>query len=767
VIAARPDIRYRGSNAELIRSRAPEVILSGPAGTGKSLAALHKLHRCAVKYPGMRALIARKTREALTQSVLVTLEDKVLSRAWYHRIAAGMQRRVRQSYRYPNGSEIVVGGLDKPSKVMSTEFDLIYVNEATETAENDWESLSSRLRNGRMPYQQILGDTNPDAPTHWIRQRANGGNLLLLESRHEDNPEYFGPDGWTDAGERYLARLERLTGVRYLRLRKGVWAGAEGQIYDEWDEVVHHIDRFDIPADWMRHRSIDFGYTNPFVCHWWAVDHDGRSYLYRELYGTGRLVSDWAGDIAVLSHGERIEWTVADHDAEDRATLDACGIPTLPAHKAVKPGIEAVQKRLRKADDGKPRLFMLKGCTVSRDPRLVEAKKPASTAEEIGAYIWAPALSNRAPKEEPRKVDDHGCFPAGTIVSTNLGDIPIEQVRDGDRVLTRYGWYFVAAAGISGFRKWAYRVKFSDGLTLTGTPDHPIWTENRGWVRLDALQYGDIMDTVEYHISSVAERAWEETKKHLLSSSSTVSSIVDTRIRPTERIGLTSQQPAAVASIGPSGSTTTGRSRTDGTSTTRTATRSTMISAISNAGRSPIISASIPPSITMIPPIGTKSSNISGESGPLPANGTGRRKAGPGIGSTGGGRGRGVGLLGRLASNAARRIRRGAIAGRSDFVRPTADPPHGGDPGSTTWSVPVPFVRPPSRSTPTLDRGPAPVFVVSVSEREPCDRVYNLTVDGPHEYYANGILVSNCDALRYFVAQLDDVAGVVDKVGVW
>jgi hypothetical protein len=59
------------------------------------------------------------------------------------------------------------------------------------------------------------------------------------------------------------------------------------------------------------------------------------------------------------------------------------------------------------------------------------------------------------------------------------------------------------------------------------------------------------------------------------------------------------------------------------------------------------------------------------------------------------------------------------------------------------------------------------VFVVSVSEREPCDRVYNLTVDGPHEYYANGILVSNCDALRYFVAQVDDVAGVVDKIGVW
>ena len=309
MIAAPQQIRYRGNNAEVIRSRAPEVILSGPAGTGKSLACLHKLHRCAIKYPGMRALICRQTRESLTQSVLVTYEDKVLSPAWYQRIAAGVQRRVRQSYRYPNGSEVVVGGLDKPSKVMSTEFDLIYTNEATETTENSWESLGSRLRNGMMPYQQMLGDTNPDAPTHWIKKRAARGQVLLLESRHEDNPHLWGNGEWTTSGREYvLERLERLTGVRYLRLRKGVWAGAEGQIYDEWDEAVHHIGPMEIPADWRRFRSIDFGFTNPFVCQWWAVDSDGRCYLYREMYGSGRIVSDWAGGYcSTLSADENIE----------------------------------------------------------------------------------------------------------------------------------------------------------------------------------------------------------------------------------------------------------------------------------------------------------------------------------------------------------------------------------------------------------------------------------------------------------------------------
>src|SRR5665213_974513 len=118
--AAPSKLEFRGGNAQIISSRAEEVIVSGPAGTGKTRAALTKLHKAAIDNPGMRAAIVRKTRESLTQSALVTYENKVLSRGWYQKIAAGCQRRVRQSYRYPNGSEIVVGGIDKPGKIMST-----------------------------------------------------------------------------------------------------------------------------------------------------------------------------------------------------------------------------------------------------------------------------------------------------------------------------------------------------------------------------------------------------------------------------------------------------------------------------------------------------------------------------------------------------------------------------------------------------------------------------------------------------------------------
>jgi phage terminase large subunit len=117
--------------------RITEVILDGPAGTGKSRANLEKLHLCALKYPGMRGLIVRKTRTSLTQTGLVTFEEKVLPEG--SPIARGAARANRQSYLYPNGSEVVVGGMDKAIKIMSTEFDLIYEMEASELTETDHE----------------------------------------------------------------------------------------------------------------------------------------------------------------------------------------------------------------------------------------------------------------------------------------------------------------------------------------------------------------------------------------------------------------------------------------------------------------------------------------------------------------------------------------------------------------------------------------------------------------------------------------------------
>lgn len=414
--------RYKpwGAAETLLYDRSPEIMLDGPAGTGKSRACLEKIYICADRYPGTRILIVRKTRTSLTQSALVTWEANVLPMG--SPLLRGPKRDQRTSYFHPNGSEIVVGGLgdaDEKIRIMSTEYDLIYVQEAREITESEWEELSSRLRWAKMPYQQIIGDTNPDTSSHWIKQRANRGRLKLLPSRHDDNPTLT-PE--------YMARLDALTGVRHKRLRLGLWVAAEGIIYEGWDQAVHLVDRRDIPGDWPRYLAVDFGFTNPFVCQWWAQDPDGRLYRYRELYQTQGLVEDHAHRIRSLSAGESIRAIICDHDAEDRATLSrhlACSCPTATgarihvgttaARKDVSPGIQACAQRLRASGDGRPRLVLLRDSLDSRDrdTLLDERKLPCSTEEEFEGYVWDTASARVNPdgsarKEEPLKMNDHG-----------------------------------------------------------------------------------------------------------------------------------------------------------------------------------------------------------------------------------------------------------------------------------------------------------------------------------------------------------------------
>jgi phage terminase large subunit len=405
----------RGAVRELFRSTDTEILLSGAAGTGKSVGALMYVHLQCLDNPHTRALIVRKTHASLTSSTLVSFREKVAKEA----IAAGLlhffggSAQEPASYRYANGSVIVVGGLDRPTKLLSTEFDLVLVDEAIEVTAEDLDTIVSRLRNGVLPLQRLIMCTNPGPPSHHLKLRADAGRCRILYSRHEDNPRLYQNGEWTDYGKAYLARLDSLTGPRYQRLRWGKWVSAEGIIYDEWQDAVHVVDRFDVPDAWQRYMSIDFGFTNPMVIQWWAQDGDGRLYLYREIYRTRVLAEDHAKQAKRII-GETGEphpaAVVCDHDAEDRATFERhSGLVTTAAKKTVSPGIQAVQTRIRPAGDGKPRLFILRDSVVDRDQDLADAGKPTSTAEEINSYVWAvkPGAAGGL-KEQPLKQDDHG-----------------------------------------------------------------------------------------------------------------------------------------------------------------------------------------------------------------------------------------------------------------------------------------------------------------------------------------------------------------------
>ena len=398
---------FRGGADRLFESKAHEAIVSGPYETGKTYAALYKLHALLCLFPHSRALMVRKTYKSIVGSAVVTYEKKVLPVPPDDPKCPVSKYGGEKPdfYQYPNGSRLYVGGMDNASKFLSAEYDFIYVNQAEELRLDDWEKLVGRAtgRAGNAPYTQVFGDCNPDAPTHWIKQRAA---LQVIESRHEDNPRLYRDGAWTEDGKRTIAILDGLTGLRYKRGRQGLWVAAEGQVY-EFDPAIHSLRRFDIPPDWRRIRAIDFGYTNPFVCQWWALDPDGRMIMYREMYMSKRTVRVHSEQINRLSVGERIEATVADHDAEDRATLKENGILTVAADKRISIGIEKVEERLKVAGDGKPRLFIMDDSLVELDQELKAAFKPTCIYQEFPVYAYPLAASGKPVKEVPIDMDNH------------------------------------------------------------------------------------------------------------------------------------------------------------------------------------------------------------------------------------------------------------------------------------------------------------------------------------------------------------------------
>lgn len=218
-----------------------EILIPGPAGTGKTRGNLEKAHLAALKYPGCRILLARKTRRSLTQSVLVTLEDHVFDPNW-RRWFGNAKREQRSSYHYPNGSEMVPAGLDDPIKIMSSEWDRAFLFESIEFSEEDYESVTVRVRDSHTPYNQIVCDTNPGPSQHWLLKRVKSGKMRMFNSTHRDNPKYWDArrGKWTEEGVKYLATLDALSGNRRLRLLEGVWCSDESAVFDS-DVLERHL----------------------------------------------------------------------------------------------------------------------------------------------------------------------------------------------------------------------------------------------------------------------------------------------------------------------------------------------------------------------------------------------------------------------------------------------------------------------------------------------------------------------------------------------
>lgn len=296
---------------EFMKRSEYEVLYGGAAGGGKSDAIIAEALR-QVDNPNYRAIIFRKTYPQCRELIIKSL--RMYKAAYPDAEYNGSEHY----WRFPSGAKIYFGSMPNSMSYLNYQglsYSYIAFDELTHFTQEEYEYLISRNRaDGEGLRVYIRATANPGGIGHgWVKERFitaskpgvpykvkakvrdNAGNPVEVERSRVFIPSsVFDNKALLKNDPNYLANLALLPEAQKKALLYGDWDSYEGQVFTEWRNKpeaydtrigTHVIAPFKIPSNWKRYRSFDYGYSRPFAVQWWAVDYDGRAYLYRQLYG--------------------------------------------------------------------------------------------------------------------------------------------------------------------------------------------------------------------------------------------------------------------------------------------------------------------------------------------------------------------------------------------------------------------------------------------------------------------------------------------------
>ena len=270
------------------------IAFGGARGGGKSWAVRVKALLMCLRYPGIKIMIVRKTYNELESNHIKPLREMTEHIAKY--------TETKKQLTFCNGSQISFRACKNDSeldKFQGTEFDVLFLDEATQFSEETWNRLRACVRGVNNFPKRVYITCNPGGIGHmWVKRlfvdrvyssMEDPNDYSFIKSRVFDNKALLAAD------PEYVKQLEALPPKLKKAWLDGDWDIFEGQFFDDFvigDERAqrerrwtHVIDPFEVPRDYVIYRSFDFGYSKPFDCSWWAVDYDGRAYLILQLYG--------------------------------------------------------------------------------------------------------------------------------------------------------------------------------------------------------------------------------------------------------------------------------------------------------------------------------------------------------------------------------------------------------------------------------------------------------------------------------------------------
>lgn len=189
--------------------------------------------------------------------------------------------------------------------------------------------MISRCRGANGYPKRIKSSTNPGGVGHmWVKLRFVdiGPSGQIHECRMETgqkNTRLFIPSFVTDnkflmeSDPEYVKRLDALPEKERKALKEGNWDIFDGQYFKDFDRSIHVIEPFEIPEEWDRYRTMDYG-LDMLACYWIAIDPRGNEFVYKELYEPDLIISDAAKRILEVNGEDKIKYSYAPPDLWNR-----------------------------------------------------------------------------------------------------------------------------------------------------------------------------------------------------------------------------------------------------------------------------------------------------------------------------------------------------------------------------------------------------------------------------------------------------------------
>lgn len=376
---------------QFFKSRKRFVAYGGARGGGKSWAVQHKGPLMALYYSGIKILFLRRTYKDLERNHVRVLEPMLKGLARYS--------RQEKCFYFPNGSILELGYCASESDVLQyqgQEYDIIFIDEATQFTEFQFETLTACLRGANNFPKRFYLTCNPGGVGHEFVKRL----FVSRKYRDTENPDdyefisatVFDNRVLLDSDPGYVNMLNNLSDGLRQAWRDGNWDMLAGQYFSEFDRNIHVVEPFPIPANWKRYRAIDYG-LDCLACLWIAIDERGDYYVYREYAQSDKVISKGAEELISLTDEETILYTVAPDDLWARSQETAkskadifreSGLTLLKGNRNREAGWLAV-KELLTVKNGESRLKIFSTCQnlIECLPALQrDSKKPTDCMTE-------------------------------------------------------------------------------------------------------------------------------------------------------------------------------------------------------------------------------------------------------------------------------------------------------------------------------------------------------------------------------------------------